>query len=497
MRAALGAGRERLVRQMITESVALAAMGGAAGVLVAVVAVPLLTRLVPTTLPIAAQPGLDLRIVGLAVLFAGITGIGFSLVPALRVGAGGGLAALREGARTGGGRKRRLRAALVTVEVAMSVVLLISTGLLVRAVWRVQATDPGFSSKGVLTLRTHLPRPRYDSPLRRDEFYTAVLSQVTALPGVSGAAYISFLPMVMTGGIWRATIKGRDEEGGSNAASLRFVTPGFFSTMGIPILRGRDVEPGDTFDRPFVAVVSESFAQRYWPDENPIGQVFNFAFFDRTVVGVVRDIRVRGLERNSEPQVYLSHLQVPEGGLIFYDPKDLVIRSSVPAAALLPAVRRIVRSADPEQPVSDVMALQGVLAGQTAPRRAQLRVLLALAAIALVLAGVGIHGLLAFTVLQRRQEIGVRLALGAEPRGIARMVLREGLLLASLGIVPGVLAAYAAARGMHALLFGVHPGDPATIVAAVGLAFGMTLAGSWLPTVRAVRVSPMSVMRAE
>jgi predicted lysophospholipase L1 biosynthesis ABC-type transport system permease subunit len=246
-----------------------------------------------------------------------------------------------------------------------------------------------------------------------------------------------------------------------------------------------------------VAVVSESFARRYWPDEDPVGQQFTFAFFDRVVVGVVGDVRVRGLERTSEPQVYLSHLQVPEGGLIFYDPKDLVIRSSVPASALLPAVRRIIRSADAEQPISDVASLADVVAGQTAPRRAQLRVLVALAVLALVLAGVGIHGLLAFTVSQRRQEIGVRLALGAEPGGIARLVLREGLLLAVLGIIPGVIAAYLAARGMSALLFGVKPADPATMIAAVGLALVMTVAGSLLPALRAVRVSPMSVMRAE
>ena len=496
VRAALGAGRERLVRQMITESVTLAAIGGAVGVLVAVLAVPLLTRLVPTTLPIAEQPTLDLRILAVAALFTAFTGIGFGLLPALRAGGGGGFTALRDGARAGGGRKQRLRAALVTVEVAMSVVLLISSGLLMRAVWRVQATEPGFRAEGVLTLRTHLPRPRYDSPLRRDEFYTRVLADVRALPGVESAAYISFLPMVMTGGIWGVSIPGRAETR-DNAASLRFVTPGFFATIEIPLLRGRDIEAGDTFDRPFAAVVSEALARRHWPGEDPIGKQFQFAFFERTVVGVVGDVRVRGLERTSEPQVYLSHLQVPDGGLIFYDPKDLVIRSSVPAAALVPAVRRIIRSADAEQPIADVMMLADVVASQTAPRRAQLRVLVALAVLALVLAGVGIHGLLAFTVSQRRQEIGVRLALGAEPRGIARLVLREGLLLAVLGIVPGVIAAYLAARGMSALLFGVKPADPATMLTAVGLCLLMTLAGSLLPALRAVRVSPMSVMRAE
>jgi predicted permease len=381
----------------------------------------------------------------------------------------------------------------------VSVVLLVSAGLLVRAVWRLQDTDPGFAADGVLTLRTSLPRPRYDSPVRRDAFYSRVVAGVEALPGVERAAFISFLPMRMTGGIWPVLMPG-EEEGvrrQGDVASLRFVTPGFFDALDIPILSGRDVGRSDTFDRPFVAVVSASFARRYWPDQDPIGQRFTFAFFERTVVGVVGDIRVRGLERGSEPQAYLPHLQVPEGGLIFYDPRDLAIRATAPAAALVPAVREIIRAADPEQPVSDIMPLAEVVAGQTASRRAQLRVLGALAALALLLAGVGVHGLLAYTVAQRRGEIGVRLALGAQPRGIAAMILREGLGLALAGTVPGLLAAYAAARGMGALLFGVRPADPPTFAIAVGFVLAIAIVGSLLPAMRAVRVTPLAVMRAE
>jgi putative ABC transport system permease protein len=498
VRAALGAGRERLVRQMITESVTLALIGGAAGVLVAVLAVPLLARLVPTTLPVAAQPGVDLRALVIAAVFTGLTGLGFGLVPALRVGGQSGSDALHQGARSGGGRKQRLRSALVAFEVAATVVLLIGSGLLIRAVWRVQAIDPGFVSRGVLTLRTALPRPKYDSPMRRAEFYTRVLTDVRALPGVQSAAYITGLPMVMTGGIWGVVVPGEEvRRDGSNAVSLRFVTPQVFRTLGVPIRRGRDIEDRDTGDRPFVAVVSESFVTRHWPNQDPIGKRFEVAFQERTVVGVVGDIKVRGRERRSEPQVYLSAPQVDSGGLFNYDPKDLVIRFSGQGAALLPAVRRIVRAADAEQPISDVRMLDEVVAGNTATRRAQLRVLVALAAIALVLAGVGIHGLLAYTVSQRAQEIGVRLALGAEPAKVARMILSEGMRLAGLGIVPGVLAGYAAARGIGALLFGVPPGDPVTIGAAVGVCALMTIVGSALPALRAVRVSPMSVMRAD
>jgi putative ABC transport system permease protein len=498
VRAALGAGRERLVRQMITESATLALIGGAAGVFVSVLAVPLLARLVPTTLPISGQPGVDLRVLSIAALFTGLTGLGFGLIPALRVGGRTGFGALREGARAGGGRKQRLRAVLVTVEVALSVVLLISSGLLIRAIWRVQATDPGFVPRNVMTLRTALPRPQYDSPVRRAEFYNRVLAEVRALPGVEGAAFITGLPMVMTGGIWGVEVPGEEaRHDGGDGVSLRFVTPQFFSTLGIPILRGRDVADGDSGDRPFVALVSASFVTRHWPNEDPIGKQFQVAFHDRTVVGVVGDVKVRGLERMNEPQVYLPAPQVPAGGLINYDPKDLVIRHAGPSAALLPVLRRIIQAADPAQPISDVRPLAEVVAGETATRRAQLLVLGALAAIALLLSGVGIHGLLAYTVSQRSHEIGVRLALGAEPAAVARMVMSEGMRLALLGVVPGVLGAYAAARGMSALLFGVEPSDPATIASVVIVVLLMALAGSLLPALRAVRVNPMQVLRAE
>jgi putative ABC transport system permease protein len=215
------------------------------------------------------------------------------------------------------------------------------------------------------------------------------------------------------------------------------------------------------------------------------------------VVGVVGDVRVRGLERANEPQVYLPAAQVPDGLGALYLPKALVIRHTGDGATLVPAVRRIIHTIDPEQPVSDVRSLTDVVAGETATRQAQLRVLGALAAIALLLAGVGIHGLLALTVSQRSQEIGVRLALGAEPSAVARMILLQGLRLALAGLVPGVALAYLAGRGMRALLFGVPPADPATIAAVVALAFLMTLVGTLLPTLRAVRVSPLVAMRAE
>jgi predicted permease len=499
VRAALGAGRDRLVRQVLTESVALALLGGAAGVLVATLTVPLLAHLVPTTLPLPDQPRLDLRALVIAGGFTALIGIGFGLIPATVVGGRTGFRALREGTWGGSARRQRLRTVLVTVEVALSVVLLVASGLLIRAVWKVQAVDPGFVSEGVLTLRTALPPSRSADSVRRTEFYDRVLAGVQNLPGVEAAAYTSGLPMVLTGGIAGVEIPGAEVRRGrrTDGVSFRYVTPQFFAALRIPILRGRGVEDGDRLDRPAVAVVSESFVSRYWPNDNPIGKTFRVRGQEVTVVGVVRDIRVRGLERTSEPQLYRAAAQAPAlmGGLQI--PKDLVIRTAGRPETLLPAVRDVIRRVDPEQPVSDVRLLSDVVAGQTADRRAQLGVLGALALLALLLTGTGIYGLLAFMVAQRSREIGVRLALGAQPGRVARMIVSEAARLALLGGVPGVFVAYAAARAMSALLFGIAPSDPLTLTGGALVVILVTLAGSLAPAFRAVRVSPLVAMRAD
>jgi predicted permease len=498
VRTALGAGRERLLRQLVTESLALAVGGGLLGVGLAVMATPLVTRLAPNSLPIAAAPDIDLRVLAFAALTTLLTGVGFGVAPALRAGGDAAASGMREGARSIGGGRERLRSALVSAEVAATVVLLVSSGLLLRALARVQATDPGFRTDGVLTLRTALPLPKYEKTADRQRFYTQVLAEIGALPGVSQAAYISGLPMAMRGGIWKVEIDGRPpDQGDSNSVSLRFVTPGFFSALAIPLRSGRDVSASDTRESPFVAVVSESFVRRHWPAEDPIGHRFKVAFQDRLVVGVVGDVRVRGLERTSEPQIYLPSPQVPDNSLVYYVPKDLVVRSSTEAASLLPAIRRIVARADPEQPISDVRMLSDIVEAETAPRSVQVQVLGAFAAIAVLLAAIGIHGLLAFTVSNRSQEIGVRVALGAESRDILALVLREGALLAATGVLVGVALAYAAGRGMQALLAGVSPADAPTFLAVGALCLIVTLAGSLAPALRAVRLDPLTAIRTE
>jgi putative ABC transport system permease protein len=511
VRTAIGAGRERLVRQLMTESLLLAVVGGALGIAMAVAAVPLLTRLVPQTLPIAASPSVDIRVLLVAVALTAFTGAAFGLAPVVRVGASPDLEGLREGARSGGVRKERLRAALVVTEIIASVVLLVSSGLLIRALLAVQATDPGFAPEGVLTMRTELPMPQYGHVVAREAYYARVLQDVRAIPGVKSAGFVSFLPISsFRGGIWPVTVKGDTEVGdgtrsANNVAAIRFVTPGYFDTLSIPVKRGRDVTDSDSRGRPFVALVSESFGKRYWPNQDPIGRHFSFGFSvapfigasDWEIVGVVGDVRFRGLERVSEPQVYLSSKQVPDDAITFYAPRSLAVRTSVPPTNIASAIRAAVRQADSKLPITEMQLLADMVDLETASRAVQVRVLSAFAIVAFVLAAIGIHGLLSFAVSQRVQEIGVRLALGAQSSDILSMILWRGVLLAIAGIVPGVLLAYAAGRSMEALLAGVRPTDGVTLAAAIALSFLMTVLGTLAPTVRALRVDPITALRAE
>jgi predicted permease len=328
--------------------------------------------------------------------------------------------------------------------------------------------------------------------------YTRVLEEVRALPGVTSAAYVTGLPMEMRGGIWAVSLPGREEtRDGSLDVSVRMVTPQFFSTLQIPLQRGRDVAESDTQKSPFVAVVSESFAKRHWPSEDPIGKRFTVALAERTIVGVVGDVRVRGLERSSEPQVYLSYQQVPDGGLIGYIPKELVVRTAGVHESLIAPITRVIRRADPEQPVSDVRLLSAVVGEETASRVTQVRVLVVLAAIALLIAGIGIHGLLMYTVSRRSQELGVRRVLGAQASEIVQGVVREGAILAAIGIGTGMVIAYVAARGMDALLVGIRPTDPLTFAVASVLCFVTVLVGTLRPALRAASVDPLIALRAE
>ena len=499
IRLSLGASRRNLLRQLLTESLLVGIAGGASATGLAIAALPLLARLVPNALPVQQVPPVDLEMLLFALSLTLVTVVGFGVAPALRACRTAGLSALKVGVRTGGAGNHRARSVLVAAEVGASVVLLVLSGLLVRALWKVQSTDPGFRTSNILSLRTALPFPKYNKTSTRDQFYSKVVTDVRRLPGVTDAAYITALPMTWGGGIWPVVVDGRSQirtEG--NSASLRFVTPELFSTLGIPIQSGRGVSESDTADRPYVAVVSESFVRRYWPNEQPLGKHFRFGMqLDREVIGVVRDIRARGLERTSEPQVYLSSKQDPDDGLTYYAPKDLVIYSSQQPETLLPAIRQIIHNADPEQPISNVRTMADVVAGETESRTIQMRVLIVFTGVAILLAGLGIYGLLAFTVSLRQQEFSIRIALGAAQGDIFTMVLRQGAYLAVIGLLPGLALAYLAARLLESLLAGVQPADALTFSVAVILCLITTLLGTLVPALRAVRVDPSAVMRAE
>jgi predicted permease len=394
----------------------------------------------------------------------------------------------------------------VVAEIVASVVLLVSAGLLIQALLNVRAIDPGFKSENVITLKTILPRPKYAATETREQFYKQVLAETAALPGVRNAAYVSFTPFTMRGGMWEVLTTTPDPTniGGFAAppdvtrASLRFASPGYFATVNIPMLQGRDISVTDTLETPAVAVVSQSFARQHFPGVEPLGRQFGFAMAVRTIVGVVGDVRFRGLERNdSEPQVYLAASQQRGNQIAFYSPQDLLVRTTVPPETLMPAVRAIIRKADPQLPIQNMRTLEDVVNLETAPRVVQLRVLGGFAAVALLLAAIGIHGLLAFTVAARSREIGVRMALGATRGTVVGMVLRSATLLVAIGLALGGLGAWFLSAAAKTFLFRMDVNDPRAFGAAIGALAVAALVASVIPARRAASVDPMIALRAE
>jgi putative ABC transport system permease protein len=493
VRVALGAGRERLVRQLLTESVVLAVIGGTIGIVLAVTGTPLLARLVPNALPVADLPGADLRVLAFATMLTLMTSIAFGVGPAVRSYGQSDVNALRS--RSGSdSRTSRVRATFVVAQICGTVTLLVCTGLLLEAMRRVESVDPGFRSERVLTLRTELSFPKYNSIEARREFYSSVLDRARALPGVVGASYTSFLPLVFGGGIFSA---GTAADPAEIAVSIRFITPDYFATLGIPLLDGRDVTNRDDSSAPLVTMISQSLANRLWPGQDAIGRQVDVEVVGRgwTVVGVVGDVSVRGLERSSEPQMYFPFQQ--QQYLNFYAPKDLAIRTAGDPMTLIPVVREIIREANPQQVISDVRLLDDIVASQTGSRRAQLSVLGIFATVAFLLAAVGIHGLLSYAVSTRTKEVGVRLALGAQRQDVLKMFLGQALKLGIGGAAVAVPLAYVAGRAMEPILFGVGPGNLAIYIAAIALALAMAVAGSLGPAARAARVEPARTVRNE
>jgi putative ABC transport system permease protein len=494
IRAALGAGRGRVMRQLLTESLLLALSSGAVALLLAVWGVELLRRLLPDTLPRVAEIGVDARVFGFTLVVSLVSGILFGLAPALETSSPRLAPALQEGGRSGGETgSRRLRAALVVGEVALALVLLCGAGLLLRSFVLLGRVDSGVDPKNVLAVDVRLPRTRYEPP-RQAAFFEELLARLRGAPGVRAVAAI--YPLPLSGADEGATfrIDGRAVSPDDHlVAGPRLVSPGYFETMGIPVVRGRGFAESDRADAPATLVINEAMVRAYFPAGDPIGQRLMLTASAgqpwREIVGVIRDVHHRGLDEPSRPEMYFPFAQFPTPGL------TLVLRTEGAPRRSVAAVESAVRSIDADQPLGAVRTMDELLTRSVAGRRFPLLLLATFATLALVLAAVGIYGVMSFLVAQRRHEIGVRMALGAEAKDVRRLVVGQGMRLVLAGLALGALGAFALTRVLRGLLFAVSATDPLTFGAVALLLVLVALAACWIPARRATRIDPLAALR--
>lgn len=501
VRAALGAGRQRLVRQLMTESMLLALVGAAAGLLLAKWGMAALLHLAPKgLLPLVGSAALDGTALTLTIAVAVVTGLVFGLLPALHLG-GDVAAALRSGAR--GARSHhmtaRTRAGIVVTEVALAVTLLVGAGLLLRSFQHLLSVDPGFRPDGVLTFRISLPERSYGNDTTQRAFVTALASRLHALPGVTQAAVATGLPMDGSDFTLAFAVKGRPPLPPNDQPSTQLLSasPEFFGAMGIPLVRGRlytrDAQPGT----PKEVVVSREFARRFFAHEDPIGQYIDLGWRvdgDRrggTIVGVVGDVKQVALDQEMPPLLYLPYAQAPQPNL------RVVLRASVPPSTLERPARAVLHDVDRELPMFAVRSLSDYIAGSLEPQRFYATIVTVFAVVALLLAAIGLYGVIAYAVSQRAHELGVRVALGATDRRIAGMVVWQGLTLSLAGVAVGIVAAVIVTRVLGALLFGVSALDPVTFVAVLVLLVVVAVVASYVPARRASRVDPLIAMRGD
>ena len=499
VRLALGAGRSRLVRQFLVESLVLALGGALLGLLLAFWGLAALTPLVKTALPLSGGMPLDGRVFLFLLAVAAFSGIAFGLVPALQASRGDVRESLVEGAgrTTAGSGQRRFRSALVVAEIALSLLLLIGAGLLLRGFLNVSEINPGFVSQGVLTAHMALPGADARSVSR---FYRPMLERVRALPGVRSAAVISMLPVQSSGTNGNYYVEGRPPVPLPQMpfAELRMASPGFFSSLGIPILRGRDFEERDqeSGTGPRKVIVNDVLARREFPGQNPLGQRIVFGGGDGLeIVGVVGDVRQAGLDREPLAEIYKPYTDVEYASLL--SDMALVVKTSGDPGAMAGDVRQAVRAVDPGVPLYAVQTMDQVITDSLASSRLILWLLALFAGIALVLSAAGLYGVISYLVAQRTREIGMRMALGAQTRDVLRLILGQGAGLTAAGIVLGLLGALAATRVLENLLYGVSARDPLTFASIAALLALVALAATWLPARRASRVDPIVAIRNE
>lgn len=501
VRAALGARRGRIVRQLLTESLLLAVLGSVLGLAFAWFGIKALIAISPRDLVNLQSVGLNVTVLLWTLGVSLLTGVIFGLAPALHISRLNLNDSLKEGGKSESGQasgSRRLRSALVVSEIALAVVLLASAGLLIRSFVRLQGIDPGFNTDNVLTMVVRLPEARYPEDPQLVAFFSQALEKIRHLPTVRSAGMVNHLPLY--GGLGSSTgfkILGQPEPppGQGPGTDVRVVDAGYFQTMGIPLLRGRNFSDLELHEPRHVILINDALARKHFPDEDPIGKRLDVAMFETPqpaeIIGIVGNVRYDSLVEESPPAVYFPH---PD---LAYSFMTLVIQTDGDPAAIAPAVQREIRSLDPNQPVSDVRTMNQVMSEWVARSRFNTLLLGLFAALATLLSAVGIFGVMNYSVALRTREIGLRLAVGAQPRQVLMLILKQGLLLTIVGVVLGLAAAFALTRLLSGLLFGVTAVDATTFTTISLLLVIVSLLACYLPARRAMRIDPLSALRYE
>jgi predicted permease len=495
LRLALGASRSRLTRQFLTESVLLAGLGGLFGLIFSFIALDVLRKFIPESISQAQAIGIDGKVLIFTALVSLVTGLIFGLAPASQASNFNLSETLKEGGRdsSSGSRGNRIRGALVVSEVAVSFLLLIGAGLLINSFLNLRKLDPGYRADHLLTMKVQLPETKYPDKERRAPFFRELIRKVQTLPGVQSVAVASNLPLTYNGDSMPIGVEGRPDPPPDQSPDviLRVVSPGYFATMGIPIVAGRDISEKDTADAVRVVVISEKTARYFWPGQDPIGKRLKPGSTTsdspwREVIGIVKDVRQNDFVAEPKMQMYMAHEQVGS-----FAANAVVVRTQVDPLSLGTSVRKIVWEIDKDQPVSDIRSMEEIVSRAVARQRFSTMLLGIFATLALVLAAVGIYGVMSYSIAQRTREIGIRMALGAQRSDVLKMVVGQGLKLVVIGVAIGLAAAFVLTRVMATLLFGVSATDPLTFVIISMVLLGVALVASYIPALRATRVDPM------
>ncbi|MFN7944436.1 MAG: ABC transporter permease [Blastocatellia bacterium] len=503
IRTAMGAGRARIVRQLLTESFLLSLTGGLLGLLLAVWSFAFLQQLIPPTMALQTKLSLDGQALIFTVLVSMLTGVLFGLVPALQVSKADQNQILKQtGMQAGAGtHQRSLRSALVVAEIALSLTLLVGAGLLMQTVYQLTKQYSELRAESLLTLRTVLPPNKYRTPAQRTAFYDQVLSRISTLPGVVSAGCTTSVPLEWKGGTSGFVPEGHQPLPGlSYDANHRQISAGYLKTMNIPLRAGRYFDERDRANSQPVAIINETMARQYWPGESALGKRFKIGDPDSdvpwlTIAGIVGDLRQMGAEAPVKAEMYLPYQQAQQQP--WYTPRDLVIRTTVDPNSLVAAVRHEIHQVDPDQPVSNVRTMDEIVGEETQSRRLGMTLLTVFAGLALLLATLGIFGVMSYFVIQHTPEIGVRMALGAQRRDILALVLRKGMTLALAGVGAGIIISLAVTRLMRSLLFAVSAGDPLTLAGVTLLLTSTALLACLIPALRAAKTDPMVALRNE